>query len=144
MRTYYIDIAILAGWEPLASSFRTRIPEFQVLRLIKRLLDAGEKVCILSTRKNAEADLEKSDWLCYWGLKNLPCFFSREKEKYLFAKKEETSILLDIFSDSLSRWESHGNVGVQYQRGTHETWNGYSISSDMSIDEMAAVLLSIL
>lgn len=153
----YVDMdGTLTKWESVpievvASKgyFRNLTPEFNVLRMVRRMIaeDNGIEVFILSAVfQDDHSVCEKKEWLHEFlpemaeeNMVFVP--YGEKKGEYV---REAGAFLLDDFSRNLHEWEGVGVKIYNGINGTHGTWSGYSIRSDMESDTMYRQLLGII
>ncbi len=138
---------VLAKWNPNVSEadtrvpgyFRTCVPDEKLIRVLKRV-DEFANVCILtSAYKTGTARLDKCWWFINVAKVDFPiifCDYGTSKDKRV---RNENAILLDDYSKNLHEWTSSGRKGIKYRNGingTRGTWNGASLSWEMSENEM--------
>ena len=160
---------VLAIWEDVPEEeshnmgfFSSRKPEATAVNFVKRLVDAGEDISILSAvYEDDHSAIDKTDWLYAQGLGNVNKIFvpyGKDKHDYIDSR-ECLPVLIDDFSKNLIAWENEGFLAIKFFNGINnmpklkvvngtievktDTWPGYSIDHRMSPDMMYTVVTSI-
>ena len=153
----FVDLdGVLARWNAEASVedtftpgfFLTREPEPEAIAAVRLMREKGLDVYILScVYQNGLAEPEKDVWLAKAGLSDIPrIFVPYGKRKSDYAGTADVSVLLDDYSRNLHEWKAEGNIGCKFYNGingTHGTWDGYSVSCNMTAEEIAAEITAI-
>ena len=153
----FVDLdGVLARWNVEASVedtftpgfFLTREPEPEAIAAVRLMREKGLNVYILSCAyQNGLAEPEKVAWLAKAGLSDIPrIFVPYGKRKSDYAGTADVSVLLDDYSRNLHEWKAEGNIGCKFYNGingTHGTWDGYSVSCNMTAKEIAAEITAI-
>lgn len=156
----YFDMdGVLAKWNTNTSQeetkqkgyFANREREDKVISLIKDLVNSGYDIRILScVYQDAHSAEDKRVWLSKVGLDNLPKIFvpfGESKRKYISHDLDIYSFLIDDFTQNLKDFERDpNNVGIKFYNGVNGnfgSWAGFSISNQMSEENMLKTLMSI-
>ena len=148
----YIDMdGTLARWNPEATDeeihqpeyYLERIPEPEVIRLVKLLQRVGKKVSIL-TAAFPGCDIAKKEWIRRCGLETVPFIavpYGESKSSYM----AEPGVLLDDYTANLFDWENYHpeNKGLKFRNrvnGTKGRWKGPSVSDCDTAEAMLAVI----
>ena len=163
----YVDMdGTLAKWNNNASreevgtkGYFTKLqPEPKMVEFVKLLADKGFNVEILSAVYNDNhSSNDKTEWLRSIGLDHIPRnFVPYGSDKSNAIKNEyQNHVLIDDYGKNLSAWS---DVAIKFYNGINnmpkitfsssgyasicpDTWNGLSISKDMSINDMFSVLI---
>jgi uncharacterized radical SAM superfamily protein len=159
MPTIYFDMdGVLAKWNNEASVedtfeegyFLNREPDEKMVNVVKRLRKLfGNQIQILSSvYQNGYAEKEKIEWLSKNGIDDVQRqFVPYEHRKDDYINAEEPAILIDDFSQNLHYWvETDEHVAIKYFNGingTKHTWDGNSISYEMSEDEIIESIMNV-
>lgn len=168
-RTIYFDMdGVLAKWDPTASQemvaapgyFLTREPEENAISLVKKLVDTGCDVRILSSvYTDDHSEKEKTAWLEKYGLKDLPrTFVPYGEDKFQYIGELKNQILIDDFGKNLKAWRGAGLTAIKFYNGVNDrprmefdengvahikqdSWDGISINNRMRVQDMHAVIV---
>ena len=159
-RNIYFDIdGVLAKWqdvplEELTSPgyFKNLPAEKHMCKVFNLLLLHKETTFNIFTLSSVFQDNhsieEKKEWL-----RNISPWLPEEnmifvpygtKKSDFIQKPQETDILVDDFTKNLKEWHGIGVKVFNGINGTHGSWNGFSIHSNMNPDILYRQLLGII
>lgn len=140
------------AWWEVKGIFKFLTPQDKVIKAVKRLIENGHEVFILSAYNPnfAFALDEKNHWLDEY----LP---EVNQEHRIYTKVGEskvaavpgglkaTDVLLDDYNKNLETWHNAGGQGVKLLNGLNNrnTWSGTSVRSNGTIKEIVQVLTDI-
>lgn len=129
-------------WAP--HYFRNLPSDELMVKVVNRLLKAGENVVFGTAVLNEEAAFDKREALNELGFANVPMIAVKNGyTKDSILKTVEKRILIDDYTKNLINFSG---IGVKYCNGindTNKTWNGLRISTDMSAEEIYNLLRKI-
>lgn len=139
-------------WWEVPGIFKFLAPQEKVIKAIKRLIENGQEVFILSAyNKNfPNTKAEKDHWLN----KYLPeidkahriyTLVGEKKTAYVPGGVNVTDILLDDYNKNLEAWAAAGGTAIKLLNGLNNrnSWNGVSVKSNGTIKEIVEVLQNI-
>lgn len=152
MRIFFDMDGVLAKWNAGASIeevtspgyFINREPESKVAEAMKRLIELGYNVFILTSVFNDDhSRSEKIRWLyrhCpFFDVSRVVfCVYGENKADAVKACMDD--ILIDDFTPNLKAWTG---IGIKYLNGingTKGTWDGYVVSGNSSSTIMASTI----
>ena len=140
------------AWWEVKGIFKFLTPQEKVVKAIKRLIENGQEVFILSAYNTdfPFALAEKDQWLDEY----LP---EVDKNHRIYTKVGEskvasvpggvkvTDILLDDYNGNLEKWSEAGGVGIKLLNGLNNrnTWDGISVRANGTIKEIVQVLTDV-
>ena len=153
---FYFDMdGVLAKWRSVPEDethvpgyFRELEVEPKVVCLIKRLIDAGHTVKILSCVYDGKAKWEKTEWLNANHLGGVDrVFVPYGERKELFVDPSCFNVLVDDYTANLKAWRDAGFLPFKFYNGINgriHRWLGYSLDGiNQTADEMFTVLISV-
>ena len=161
---------VIAKWQEKATQeqvaatgyFISLEEEARVKEFVFFLLSLGFKLIFLSAVfVDDHSAREKGKWLDNRGLPEslVPrCFVPYGEDKNKYVGEDKNIILIDDFGKNLEAWRASGRRAIKFYNGINnrpkmefdengtariqlDSWNGPSISKDMSVEDMYAVLI---
>lgn len=149
----FVDMdGVLAVWNPTATLNDTHQPgyfinrdiEVRVKELIFRLRDEKIDVRINSAAYDIEAESEKNIWINNYvdaTIERIFVPYGSNKADYVIGTD---NILIDDYTDNLLKWLASGKgKAIKFLNGINGKsgrWTGPTISKNMTVDEMIAVI----
>lgn len=141
-----------AAWWEVDGIFKFLAPQEKVIKAIKRLVENGQDVYILSAynRNFPNTKAEKD----YWLDKYLPeidethriyTLVGQKKTDYVPGGVKITDVLLDDYNKNLEAWAAAGGTGIKLLNGLNNrnTWSGVSVRANGTIKEIVEVLTNV-
>lgn len=140
------------AWWEVAGIFKFLAPQEKVIKAIKRLIDNGQEVFILSAyNKNFPNTKAEKD---FWLDKYLPeideahriyTLVGQKKTDYVPGGLKTTDVLLDDYNKNLEAWAAAGGTGIKLLNGLNDrkTWSGVSVRANGTIKEIVDVLMNV-
>ena len=156
---YFVDMdGVLAvypdkekAWWEIKGIFELLTPQERVVKAIKKMVDRGEDVYVLSAYNKdfPHAKEEKN----YWLDKHLPeidqehrifTVVGQKKTDYVPGGLRATDVLLDDYNGNLEAWADAGGIGVKLLNGLNnrKTWGGVAVRANGTIKNIVEVLLN--
>lgn len=150
-RRIFVDMdGTLAKWNDVATEvlyekgyYANLEPNYNLLNEIKRLINNGEDIYILSSflPDSKYALIEKNEWLNRY-LPEIPeekrvfVRYNDNKNEYISNGITSTDYLIDDYTKNLIDWKNAGGTGIKYLNGinhTNKTWDGHLLRDDENI-----------
>lgn len=139
-------------WWEVVGIFKFLAPQEKVIKAIKRLIENGQDVYILSAY-NANFPNTKAE-KDYWLDKYLPeideahriyTLVGQKKTDYVPGGVKITDVLLDDYNKNLEAWAAVGGTGIKLLNGLNNrnTWSGISVRANGTIKEIVEVLTNV-
>lgn len=132
--------------------FKDMEPQEKVVKAIKRLINNGQDVYILSAyNENVPDTVVEKD---YWLDKHIPeidyehriyTVVGKEKTDYVPEGLQPTDVLLDDYNNNLENWVEHGGIGIKLLNGINSkrSWDGVSVRAKGTIKGIVECLVEI-
>lgn len=139
-------------WWEVPGIFKFLTPQEKVVKAIKRLIENGQEVFILSAyNKNFPDTKDEKD---HWLNKYLPEIDADHRLYTLVGESKvaavpggikATDVLLDDYNKNLETWANAGGIGIKLLNGlnTKSSWSGISVRANGTIKEIVTVLTGI-
>lgn len=139
-------------WWEVPGIFKFLTPQEKVIKAVKRLIENGQEVFILSAyNKNFPSTMAEKD---HWLDKHLPEVDNAHRIYTLVGESkaaavpggiQPTDVLLDDYNKNLEMWSEAGGTGIKLLNGLNnrKSWRGVSVRANGTIKEIEAVLTRI-
>ena len=139
-------------WWECPGIFKFLAPQDKVIKAVKRLIESGQEVYILSAYNEAFPDTVRDK--NFWMDKYLPeidmdhriyTLVGKSKTDYIPGGVKSTDVLLDDYNKNLQAWTTAGGIGIKLLIGLNSksSWNGRFVKSYGTIKEIEETLLDI-
>lgn len=163
--TLYVDLdGTLAEWKPAAKPehlleegyFLNLQPNENVVAAIRTLISMRVKVYVLSAflQDSLYAVGEKHAWVAKYlpellpaNIWLIPCETAKPLAVLSRGESMEQAVLLDDYTKNLDEWAAYGGRGVKLRNGvngTHGTWKGPAIESNLPPETIVELLKGLL
>lgn len=140
------------AWWEVPGIFKYLTPQDKVIKAVKRLIENGQEVYILSAYNanfpNTKA--EKDHWLDKYlpeidEVHRIYTVVGQKKTDYVPGGVKIDDVLLDDYNKNLEAWAAVGGTGIKLLNGLNNrnTWDGVSVRANGTIKEIVDVLLNI-
>lgn len=139
-------------WWEVPGIFKYLTPQDKVIKAVKRLIENGQEVYILSAYNanfpNTRA--EKDHWLDRYlpeidTAHRIYTLVGQKKTDYVPGGVHIADVLLDDYNKNLEAWAEVGGTGIKLLNGLNNrnTWSGVSVRANGTIKEIVDVLLNV-
>ena len=139
-------------WWECPGIFKFLAPQDKVIKAVKRLIESGQEVYILSAYNKdfPETVRDKNFWMD----KYLPeidmdhriyTLVGESKTNYIPGGVKPTDVLIDDYNKNLQQWEEATGISVKLLNGLNSkcSWKGHFVKAYGTIKEIAETLLNV-